>query len=171
MNHNSTKELIKDNKNNNENITISKDQFELLMNKLNKLDDLDNKMNKLDDLDKKNIEIMDKLEKIDRLDDKINKHFNNLDNKINGYDDINEKDKEKINLILEILNKVLLNSEKNKIDKLTDFRDIDRDIIYNQINSNVVYEYEDRVCKIFNKKDIGWYNRLNNKCYTLSFIN
>src|SRR3989442_962923 len=63
-------------------------QFDVLMGKLKKLEQIDMKLEEIDE----------KLNKLDKL-DKIN-------NKIDKYDDIKEGDREKIDLIIEIINKM-----------------------------------------------------------------
>jgi hypothetical protein len=65
----------------------------------------------------------------------------------------------KYNLILELVNKFLINMNKSEITDLIEFKDIDREIINNDKNKNIICEMESNIYKYFNKKDCGFYRK------------
>src|SRR5438477_7069284 len=71
----------------------------------------------------------------------------------------NEIEKEKYNIALEFINKILNNINKPKIKELTEFTNIDREDIIKEINIGTLKEMENEIFKFFNKKKCGYYRK------------
>ena len=141
-----------------ENIVITPSQFDLLMSKLNKLDELDAMNVKLNELDKMN-EKLDKLDKLDKMNEKMDK-----------FEDVDTITNKKIAIVFNLINDVLTNGGLQKIEKLDDFIDIDRDDICGPINSNVTDKYEEELKKYYTKTFLALFNKTKMKNYHLSVI-
>lgn len=71
---------------------------------------------------------------------------------------------------LKLINKILINIDKDQIDDLTNFIDIDRNLIISDKNKNELVKMEKELFKHFDKKKFGWYSRSSVKNYILSFL-
>lgn len=76
----------------------------------------------------------------------------------------------KYNLILRFVNTILKNIGKDKINDLTDFKDISRDDFMVDENKDIFMEYQTEIFELFDKKKIGYYRKNETKCYTLTFL-
>ena len=56
---------------------------------------------------------------------------------------------EKYKVALKFINKILVNLEKEEIDELTDFKDIDREDIIKDVNKETLKEMEGEIFKHF----------------------
>lgn len=81
-----------------------------------------------------------------------------------------DKTSDKYKIALQFINKILENLKKDKINDLTDFKNIDRDDIVLDINKKTFDEMQDELFKHFNKKNCGWYARKRKKEYILTFL-
>lgn len=74
-------------------------------------------------------------------------------------------------VLLEFLNCVLANIGKKKINKLEDFKDIDREDIIKDINKNLLEGHMgNKLYEHFDKVACGWYRRKLTDTYILSFL-
>lgn len=73
-------------------------------------------------------------------------------------------------IALKFINKILTNIGKDQIDDLTDFIDIDRDLIIKDKNKAIVDEMESEITKHFDKKKIGYYNRTKVKTIIITYL-
>lgn len=71
---------------------------------------------------------------------------------------------------LKFVNKLLDNMGKENIDKLEDFKDIDRDNISTGQNKDTLVEMEDEIFKVFDKRACGYYNRKTSRSYPMSVL-
>lgn len=65
-------------------------------------------------------------------------------------------------LMLKLLNKILVNIGKEKIDDITEFIDIERDDIIKNKNIKSLNGMQDELFKVFNKKKSGFYRKSDN---------
>jgi len=119
------------------------------------------KLEKLDELDKIN-EKLNKLDKLDKLD--------TMNEKINEFKDVDLITNQKIDIILKLINDVLTNVGLNKIDKIDDFIDIDRDYICDPVNNKVTNKYEEELLKFYTKSFLVLFNKDKMKNYHISVI-
>ena len=66
---------------------------------------------------------------------------------------------EKYQVLLKFVNKILLNIDEPKIDKLTDFKDIDREDIIKDVNKQALDDMQKELFAQFNKKNCGYYRK------------
>lgn len=76
----------------------------------------------------------------------------------------------KYKIALELINKILVNSNKEEVDDLTKFVDIDRELIISDKNKNDFATMEKSIFKYFDKAKTGWYRRKTTTCYILTFL-
>lgn len=84
--------------------------------------------------------------------------------------DSDKKVKEKVNpdsdkykVVLKFINRILVNLEKDEVDELTKFVNIDREDIIKEENKKVLIEMEKDLFKHFNKKNCGYYSKSENR--------
>jgi len=110
------------------------------------------------------IDCLRAIEKVIENKNKINKQnliiVNNIDEKIKG----------KYDVLLEVLNKILVNIGNPKILQLTEFSKINREDIIKECNENIINEMEEVILEHYEKGNICWYQRKSIKHYILSFI-
>lgn len=70
-----------------------------------------------------------------------------------------DKTSEKYQLLLKFVNKILCNINKDEIDDLTKFTNIDREDIIKDINKTVLDDMADELFQHFNKKKVGYYRK------------
>jgi len=86
---------------------------------------------------------------------------------VDNKGEINEKKNE---IALRFVNKILENINHQPVDKLTDFVDIDRDLIIKDINNKVLEEMNEEIINNFNKRKIGYYDRAKIKHLIMSYL-
>lgn len=116
------------------------------------------------------------------LDKEENKHYvNNIFKKyINITSPVkkeNQPTKKKCNntdtkyiIILKLINTILTNIGKPNINKLEDFKMVDREDIIKEANERSLTAMEDEIYKHFDKAECGWYRRKMTKAYILTFL-
>jgi hypothetical protein len=127
---------------------------------------LEDKINEI----KENIDDLSE-NKLNKLYKAYEKIINESDEETNDESSSSEEDniiKKKEKLLLKMINKILENSEKETITKLTDFKNINREDIISQ--SKIYEKMEHKLFKVFDKKECGWYQRIKIKNYILSFL-
>ena len=98
-------------------------------------------INKLDDLTTENIKLLYDTVKSNK------KKINLKKNKVpNGQID---KNSDKYKIALKFINKILENLKMNKIDDLTQFKNIDREYIISDINKKTLTDMEKEIYKYF----------------------
>lgn len=116
------------------------------------------------------------------LDKEENK--NHVDNIFKKYININSPPKKEIKpttkkssntdikyvIILKLINKILTNIGKPNVNKLEDFKMIDREDIIREINELSLNDMEKEIYKHFDKAECGWYRRKMTKAYILTFL-
>jgi len=81
------------------------------------------------------------------------------------------EDQIKYNLVLELVNKFLINMNKPVITDLTDFKDIVRQDVITEANYKVVEEMENNIFKYFDKAKSGYYQKKRaGDNYTVNFL-
>ena len=80
------------------------------------------------------------------------------------------KNSDKYKVALKFVNKILVNLEKDEIDDLTDFKDIDREDIIKDVNKKALDDMEKEILKHFEKKECSWYRRNETSHYILTFL-
>jgi len=125
-----------------ENIVLTPSQFDLLMAKLDKLDEMNEKLKKLD----------------------------NLNDKIDEYRDVDPVTKSKIEILLRLINDILVNIKQPKIIRLDDFLDIDRDDICDPVNDGVFDKHEADFLKYYTKTFLVLFNKKKMMNYHLSVM-
>lgn len=80
----------------------------------------------------------------------------------------NTEYKLKYTTLLKFINKILKKNNKEEIDDLTKFVNIDRDIIIKE--GQVLVDMKDDIFKHFDKKICGWFKRNTVRYYILSFL-
>lgn len=88
-------------------------------------------------------------------------------NSHNIEEDVNHKIKKII--ILKILNSILEVSNLQKINRLEDFIDVDKDVIMKEDTKQILIDTDNDVSKYFNKSQIGYY-RKTAPAYQLNII-
>lgn len=98
-----------------------------------------------------------KKNKVSNLDNKISSDCTQLDDKtINHKED---KNSDKYKIALKLINKILVNLDKDMVDDLTKFVNIDRDCIIKDINKKSLEEMDKEIFALFNKKNCGYYRK------------
>lgn len=123
------------------------------------LEELNNKINKL-------TEDHEKLLKLLQDSDIISLQNKKKEN----YDQLNNVYKDKYKIAIKLVNKILSNIGKKKINSLTDFKDIKREDIITESNKKTLEEEADELFKYFDKSAFGWYRRKTTKNYILTFL-
>jgi len=70
-----------------------------------------------------------------------------------------DKDSDKYKVTLKFVNKILTNLEKQIIDDLTDFRDIDRVDMLKDVNKQTLKDMEAEIFQHYNKNSCGYYRK------------
>jgi len=73
-------------------------------------------------------------------------------------------------VLLKVLNEILKNLNKEPIDDLVKFVNIDREDIIKPINEVLMTTMLDEIYGPFDKKNTNWYGRKTSKHYILSFL-
>lgn len=73
-----------------------------------------------------------------------------------------DPDSDKYKVVLKFVNRILVNLEKDEIDELTKFVNIDREDIIKEENKKVLIEMEKDLFKHFNKDKCGFYRKTAN---------
>ena len=74
-----------------------------------------------------------------------------------------EKDSDKYKVLLKLLNNILINIDKQEINDITDFKDIDREDIIKDVNLETLCEMEKELFnEHYNKKKCGYYKTKGN---------
>lgn len=81
-----------------------------------------------------------------------------------------DKKSPKYKLALNLINKILTNGDKKEITDLTEFVNIDREIIISEKNKEYFVKIEKELYKQFDKAESGWYRRKQVKNYILTFM-
>ena len=68
-------------------------------------------------------------------------------------------DSEKYKVTLKLINKILQNIGKEQVDKLEDFKEIDREDIIKENNKTSLTDMESELFPLFNKKKVGYYRK------------
>ena len=66
---------------------------------------------------------------------------------------------DKYKVALKFVNKILVNLEKDEVDELTEFKNIDREDIIKEINKKSLKEMEDDIFKQFDKTKCNFYRQ------------
>ena len=74
----------------------------------------------------------------------------------------------KYNLVLELVNKILVNIGKPEITDLTDFTKVDKSLLSEQSNIDILNDMEDEIYKYFEKSKCGYYRKTNS--YLINFL-
>ncbi len=82
----------------------------------------------------------------------------------------NAKNTDKYKVALKFINNILTNTEKEKINDLIEFKDIDRDHIINDDNKQNFNVMMPELFEYFDKVKCGWYRRNTTKNYILTFL-
>jgi hypothetical protein len=72
-----------------------------------------------------------------------------------------ERTTDKYKVALKLINKILTNIDKDNIDDLTKFVNIDREDIIKNINKESLISMESELFPLFNKKNSGYYRKTN----------
>lgn len=117
---------------------------------------------KIDALERNNIGL-------DNLhDDVINKLYKKhiVENEVLKKRNIDETNPKYL-ILLEFLNKILVNINKQPITSVFEFKNIDRLDIIKEENLRIIEEMEDKICKHYNKKNCGFYRKTNSYVLTI----
>jgi len=76
----------------------------------------------------------------------------------------------KNHVLLKYINAILINIEKEPIEKLTDFKEIERLDIIKEENFESLVVLKDEIFEHFDCRRCGWYKRKSTKNYVLSFL-
>lgn len=80
------------------------------------------------------------------------------------------KNDEKYKTALQLINEILVNLNKSKVDDLTEFKDIDRDLLVSPENKKTFSDMSDILFDKFDRVKCGWYRRTQVKDYILTFL-
>jgi hypothetical protein len=84
---------------------------------------------------------------------------------------ITELDQIKYNLVLELVNKILVNMNKSIINNLEEFKDIVRQDVITEANYKAVEEMEENILKYFDKAKSGYYQKKRSGInYSVNFL-
>ena len=72
---------------------------------------------------------------------------------------LNNKNTDKYKVALKFVNNILVNLEKDVIDDLTKFKDIDREDIIKDVNKKSLMDMEKELFAHFDKKKCGYYRK------------
>ena len=121
---------------------------------LNINDIIDKKVNEFDK------EIIQKLIDFINENNKIKqKKLEEGEKKPEKFKNIIDKNSDKYKVVLDLVNKILINIGKKPIDDLTNFQKIDRLDIIKEINIKMLIDIEDNIFKYFDKKKCGYYRK------------
>lgn len=81
-----------------------------------------------------------------------------------------DKNSDKYQVALKLINAILKNMNKDSIDDLIEFKDIDREDIIQKENEEILNKMEDEIFKYFDKYAMNWYRRGKTKNYILTFL-
>ena len=84
--------------------------------------------------------------------------------------DVMLKDSEKYKIALKFINKILISIEKNEIDDLTKFTDIDRKMLISAKTKEIFTDMQKELFVHFDKVKCGWYKRNKVQDYILTFL-
>lgn len=73
-----------------------------------------------------------------------------------------DKTTDKYKMALKLVNAILKNLNKDPIDDLTEFKDIDREDIIKDDNKKVLKDMEGELFNVFDKKKCGYYRKTDN---------
>lgn len=109
---------------------------------------------KINNLDDDQIKILKKC--LNKMDD------NNINEKPKNININIDKTTDKYKILLKYVNGILKNMNKNEIDDLTDFKDIDRLYIIKDENIKLLNSLAPELFKYFNKDKCGFYRKTKN---------
>ena len=72
---------------------------------------------------------------------------------------MSENDQAKYKLVLDLVNKILLNIGKSEIGELEQFSDIHRESLLNETNLTIIEDMEPLLFKFFDKTKSGYYRK------------
>ena len=81
-----------------------------------------------------------------------------------------DKTTEKYKIALIFVNKILIGLGKNNIDDLTEFKDINRELIITPNITKIFTDFQPELFNYFDKVKCGWYKRNTTKNYILTFL-
>jgi hypothetical protein len=111
-----------------------------------------------------------------------NDTFSNIDAKYDLYKQQLRKEHNHVDMILtkcevyiltlSLINDLLANMGYNKINYITDFKNVKRTDIELESNNGIIEKYltNDKLFKYFNKPQLKYYDKDRTKCYTLSIL-
>jgi hypothetical protein len=76
----------------------------------------------------------------------------------------------KCKIALSLINQIMINMDKDEIDTLINFKDIDRNDIIDVKNKTTLEDMQKELFTYFDKRDFGWYRRKKTKNYILTFL-
>jgi hypothetical protein len=80
-------------------------------------------------------------------------------------------DQNKYNLVLELVNKILVNIGESPINELDQFKNIQREKLLNESNLTIIEEMENDLFKYFDKKKSGYYRKTETKVnHVINFL-
>ena len=83
---------------------------------------------------------------------------------------MNEIATKKYNIILKIINKLLKAINKEEINDLLHFKNINREELLPHTNIKLLESMENEIFEVFNKKSLAWYSRTTSKNYVFNFL-
>lgn len=122
-------------------------------------------------MDKDTEIIKDLLQRYNRK--QINEMMNNIlkeNNKKIMEEKQIDKTTDKYKVLLKLINKILVSIGKEKIDDLTQFKCINRDVLISDNTEQIYKLLEKELFNAFDKKKCSWYNRKNVNNYVLTFL-